>query len=354
MSELSTIALDAMGGDHGPEVVIPAAARVLKKHRNLRIILVGDENRIRQVAQRCGVALHDDDGANRGGVMSVHHASQVVEMHEEPAIAVRKKKDSSMRVAINLVKQQVAQATVSAGNTGALMATAKFVLKTLPGIDRPAICTTIPSVQGHTHMLDLGANVDCSSDHLFQFAVMGAVLAEAVDNVDSPRVGLLNIGSEDSKGNAQVKQANAALSGAPVNYIGFVEGDDIYLGDVDVVVCDGFIGNVSLKTSEGVAKMISHFMKQEFSRGWLNRLAGLVALPVLKAFKQRIDPRLYNGASMLGLTGIVIKSHGGADELAFANAIEIALLEIEKAVPDHIRNKMAPLLEPVELAEPVS
>lgn len=351
MPEMAIIALDAMGGDFGPEVVIPAAAHVLKSHSSLHIILVGDETTLKQCAERHGVALVQGEADFSKSALSIQHASEVVEMHEEPAIAVRRKKDSSMRVAINLVKQGTAQAAVSAGNTGALMATAKFVLKTLPGIGRPAISTTIPSVNGHTHMLDLGANVDCSAENLLQFAVMGSVLAEAVDNVEQPRVGLLNIGSEDSKGNAQVKEAHTHLMNAPINYIGFVEGDDIYLGDVDVVVCDGFVGNVSLKTSEGVAKMISHFMKQEFGSGVYNKIAGLLAMPVLKAFKKRIDPRLYNGASMLGLTGIVIKSHGGADVLAYANAIKIALLEIEKSVPEHIRSCMEPLLQPTETVE---
>jgi len=217
----------------------------------------------------------------------------------------------------------------------------------LPGIDRPAISTTIPSVTGHTHMLDLGANVDCSAEHLFQFAIMGSVLAEAVDNTDRPRVGLLNIGKEAMKGNALTKQADVLLQSAPINYIGFVEADDIYNGSVDVVVCDGFVGNISLKTSEGVAKMISHFMREEFKRSWLNKLIALIAMPVLNAFRKRIDPRVYNGASMLGLQGIVIKSHGSADVYAYTRAIEIALLEIRKSVPRHIRERMEPILEQV-------
>ena len=326
-----------MGGDFGPEVILPAAAKVLKKHRNLTIILAGDTEKLKATADAQDVHLDDR--------LRIRHASQVVEMHDDPRLAIRKKKDSSMRVAIDMVKNGEAQAAVSAGNTGALMGTAKFVLKTLPGIDRPAICTTIPSMTGHTHMLDLGANVDCTAEHLFQFAVMGSVLAEAIDNTSSPKVGLLNIGHEDSKGNAQVKEAHAHLVNAPINYIGYVEGDDIYKGTADVVVCDGFVGNVSLKTSEGVAKMISHFMKQEFTKGLYNKLAGLIAMPVLKAFRSRIDPRAYNGASLLGLSGIVIKSHGSADVFAYANAIEIAVIEIEKAVPEHIRTRMEPLLE---------
>lgn len=341
MPDPAIIALDAMGGDFGPEVVLPAAVQVIKKHKNVAIILVGDEAVLTAHAEQSGIDL---TGVLAGRI-EIQHASQIVEMHDEPALAIRKKKDSSMRVAIDLVKEGRAQAAVSAGNTGALMGTAKFVLKTVPGIDRPAICTTIPSITGHTHMLDLGANVDCSGENLCQFAIMGSVLAEAVDNVERPRVGLLNIGSEAMKGNALVKEADALLANAPINYIGFIEGDDIYNGSVDVVVCDGFVGNVSLKTSEGVAKMISHFMKEEFTRSWYNKIAAIIAMPVLKAFKKRIDPRAYNGASMLGLNGIVIKSHGGADVFGYANAIEIAVLEVEKTVPQHIRSRMEPLLE---------
>ena len=333
---MAIIALDAMGGDFGPEVVIPAAAHVAKKFRDIHIILVGDEAVLRESAARHQIDLDKH--------FEIQYASEVVEMHEDPRHAVRKKKDSSMRVAIDMVKVGRAQAVVSAGNTGALMATAKFVLKTVPGIDRPAICTTIPSAGGHTHMLDLGANVDCTAEQLFQFAIMGSVLAEAVDNTHKPRVGLLNNGSEDSKGNAQVKEANKLIKTAPVNYIGYVEGDDIYSDRVDVVVCDGFVGNVSLKTMEGVAKMIATMMREEFKRNILSRLAGLMAWPVLNRFKKRVDPRCYNGASMLGLSGIVVKSHGGADVLSYANAIEIAILEIEKSVPDHIRERMEPLL----------
>ncbi len=337
MPDSAVIALDAMGGDFGPEVIIPAAAKILSRKNLLHIILVGDEDRLRSCAQKHEIKLDDR--------LTIQHASQVVEMHDEPALAMRKKKDSSMRVAINLVHDGRADAVVSAGNTGALMATAKFVLKTLPGIDRPAICTTIPSKNGHTHMLDLGANVDCSAEHLFQFAVMGSVLTEAIDNVESPRVGLLNIGSEAMKGNAQVKAADEYLADAPLNYIGFVEGDDIYSEKVDVVVCDGFVGNISLKTAEGVAKLISYYMKEEFKRGLYNKLAALVALPVLKAFRKRIDPGAYNGASLLGLKGIVIKSHGGADVNAYANAIEIAVLEVQKSVPQQIQQHIQPLLE---------
>jgi len=249
-----------------------------------------------------------------------------------------------MRVAINLVKEGRAGACISAGNTGALMAISRFVLKTLPGIDRPAIITTIPAIGGHTHMLDLGANVDCTAEHLHQFALMGSVLVNAIDGIEQPRIGLLNIGSEELKGNEQIRDAAKLIQGSGLNYIGFVEGNDIYTDKADVVVCDGFAGNVSLKTSEGVARIVSYYLKQEFSRTLLNRLVGLLALPILKAFRQRIDPRKYNGASLLGLQGVVIKSHGGADAVAFANAIEIARVEIRKSVPTQIGEQISKLL----------
>lgn len=331
------IALDAMGGDHGLTVVVPAAKKALENHVDIALILVGDEQQIR-------AALHAQHMAETER-LQVKHASQVVTMEDSPALALKNKKDSSMRVAINLVKDNQADAVVSAGNTGALMATARFVLKMLPGIDRPAICTVMPSLQGHTHVLDLGANVDSSAEHLYQFALMGSELSKAIDELASPRVGLLNIGQEAIKGNEQVKAANALLEDSPLNYIGYVEGDDIYLGEVDVIVCDGFVGNVALKTSEGLAKMISSKLKGSFTRNLLSKMAGLVSLPVLNNFRQEIDPRRYNGASLLGLQGIAVKSHGGADSLAFANAISIARTEIIKQVPQRIHKQIAALLE---------
>ena len=337
MSKFPVIALDAMGGDHGPEVIVPAAALILKQFPKVRLILVGQADILQRHLLTAGLVL--------GDTLQVQHASEVVAMDEAPAQALRKKKDSSMRVAINLVHEGKADAVVSAGNTGALMATAKFVLKTLAGIDRPAIMSTLPSITGHTHMLDLGANVDCSAEHLLQFAVMGSVAAAAVDNLERPRVGLLNIGTEETKGNIQVKQADLLLRNSNLNYIGYVEGDDIYKGTVDVVVCDGFVGNISLKTSEGVAKMVTHFIRQEFKRNLYTKLAALIAMPVLNAFKKRVDPRVYNGASLLGLRHIVIKSHGSADVFSFANAIKIALLEVEKALPQRINKSIETLLE---------
>lgn len=336
MTDTVTIALDAMGGDHGPSVVVPAALDILRRNAGVRLILVGDEPIIKGEIDR-------HQGAVNGRCV-VHPASQAVAMDESPSQALRLKKDSSMRVAINLVKDGTADACISAGNTGALMATARYVLKTLPGIDRPAIITTIPSIGGYTHMLDLGANVDCSAEHLFQFAVMGSVLAEALDNTDRPRIGLLNIGEEEIKGNDQVKQAARVLAGSDLNYCGYVEGDDIFKGKVDVVVCDGFVGNVALKSSEGVASIIAHYMREEFRRNVFTKMAGLVALPVLRRLNKRIDPRQFNGASLLGLRGIVLKSHGGADRLAFRHAIETAILEAAKGVPQLIDQRLDQML----------
>lgn len=336
MTSITTIALDAMGGDHGSEVVVPAALHALKKNPQLAIILVGDETMLKASLGSRAAPFKDR--------LHIQHASQTVEMGELPSHALRNKKDSSMRVALNLVKEGRAHACVSSGNTGALMATARFVLKTLAGIDRPAICTKLPAMGGHTWVLDLGANVDCSAEHLCQFALMGSVLAAAVDHCEAPRVGLLNIGEEEIKGNEQVKSAALCMATSPLNYIGYVEGDDIFKGGVDVVVCDGFVGNVALKSSEGVAKMVREFIKREFTKNLLTRLAGLVALPVLNALKRRIDARRYNGASLLGLRGIVVKSHGGADALAFVNAIEVAVEEVHQAVPDRINEQLHALM----------
>ena len=308
-----TIAVDCMGGDHGPVVTVPAALSFLRSHPDARVILVGREEAIRPQLGDAAAAL--------GERVRVHVASEVVMSDDPPAVVMRTKKDSSMRVAINLVKSGEAAAAVSAGNTGALMAISRFVLKTLPGIDRPAIATVLPSLKGHTYVLDLGANVDCSAEHLRQFGVMGAMLVAAVEHKERPLVGLLNIGEEAIKGNDVVKEAGELLRNSDLNFYGNVEGDDIYKGVVDVVVCDGFVGNVALKTSEGLAQMLSAFLKQEFGRNLLTKLMAVLALPVLKAFKRRVDHRLYNGAPLLGLRGVVLKSHGSADALAFATAL---------------------------------
>jgi len=335
-----TIALDAMGGDHGPSVVVPAAFRALAEQPELRLIMVGDQAVLEREIARQGYADADR--------ISIVHASQQVRMDELPSQALRNKKDSSMRVAIDHVKRGEAHACVSAGNTGALMATARFVLKTLPGIDRPAIIGTLPSVHGHTHVLDLGANVDSSPQQLFQFAVMGSVLVSAVDNISRPTVGLLNIGQEEMKGSDAVKEAAQLLAASDIHYVGFVEGDDIYRGTANIVVCDGFVGNVALKSSEGVASMIGHFIREEFQRGVWSRVVGFIALPVLRALRLRIDPREYNGASFVGLRGIVIKSHGGADVVAFARAIDEAIAEIRKNVPERISQHLESVLSQAE------
>lgn len=326
-----------MGGDHGPEVVIPAAILALKTHPDVTFILVGDKAIIESQLQQ-----HNVTGDSR---LQIHHASQKVEMDEAPSSALRGKKDSSMRVAINLVKDGTAAACVSAGNTGALMATARFVLKTLPGIERPAIVSALPTKNGHTYVLDLGANVDSSAEHLVQFAVMGSVLAELVDGKEKPTVGLLNIGSEEIKGNERVKEAARLLGQTDLNYYGYVEGDGLYEGLVDVVVCDGFVGNVALKASEGVAHMIRHYLRQSFTRNIFTKLAGLIASPVLKHFRKELDPRAYNGANLIGLQGIVIKSHGSADAFSFANAINIAVIEAKHDVPKNISKHLESLLE---------
>lgn len=326
------LALDAMSGDHGLEMVVDAALLSLAAHPELKLVLVGDETALRRtLSQR----KQSDDTR-----LSLQHAAEVVGMDESPSKALRNKKDSSMRVAINLVKEGRAQAAVSAGNTGALMATAKFVLKTLPGIDRPAIISAIPSLNGHVHMLDLGANAECTAEQLLQFAVMGSALVTAIHGTERPSVALLNIGEEEIKGNEVIKQAAQLLQASTLNYIGYVEGDGIFLKDVDVVVCDGFAGNIALKTGEGVAKLIKHFMQEEFKRSLFTKAAALAAMPALKALGKRMDPRNYNGASFVGLNGIVIKSHGSADAHAFANAIAVAQREVEKDVPARITRLM--------------
>ncbi|MBI3561398.1 MAG: phosphate acyltransferase PlsX [Gammaproteobacteria bacterium] len=335
-AEQIIIALDAMGGDHGPTVTVPAALHILSRHSDISLILVGNQQQIE-------TELHKHH-ATTSDRLRIQPSSQVVTMEDLPSQALRGKKDSSMRVAINLVKQATAHACVSAGNTGALMATARFVLKTLPGIDRPAICTVLPTITGHVHVLDLGANIDSSAENLFEFAVMAAVLVSAVDNNPRPTVGLLNIGAEEIKGNEQVKQAAQLLQSSDLNYIGFVEGDGIYLGHADVIVCDGFVGNVMLKTTEGVAQLIAHFMKEEFQRSWLKKLSALIAMPVLQALRKRVDPRAYNGASLLGLQGIVIKSHGSADSYAFGKAILEARNEVIKNVPAQIKTLLHEML----------
>jgi glycerol-3-phosphate acyltransferase PlsX len=315
-----TIAIDAMGGDHGPHVTVKAALNILRREGDVNIVLVGLED-----------AVHAELKLHRAAVgtrLRVHHASEVVKMDDPLSVALRGKKDSSMRVTADLVKRGEADAGVSAGNTGALMAVSRFVLKTLPGIDRPAIASTLPSHTGSTYMLDLGANVDCTAENLLQFGIMGSALCAAIEHKERPSVGLLNVGEEDIKGNDVAKQAGEMLRSSGLNFYGNVEGDDIYKGTVDVVVCDGFVGNVALKSSEGLAKLIAEVLRREFKRNLLTRLAGMVALPVIRAFKRKMDPRRFNGASLLGLNGVIIKSHGSADVFAFEQAILKALEEV--------------------------
>lgn len=330
------IAIDAMGGDQGLSVTVPASVEAVKTFSDIHIVLVGQESLIKEE-----LAKHSFDSSR----ITVQHAEQIVEMDELPSKALRNKKQSSMRIALNLVKADEAQACVSAGNTGALMAVAKFVLKTIPGIERPAICTSMPTMKGHVHVLDLGANVGCTGEQLMQFALMGSILTQAVDDIPSPRVGLLNIGEEEIKGHQRIKDAHQLLVDTNVNYIGYVEGDDIYKGDADVVACDGFDGNIALKASEGVAKMVSFYLKEAFNRNLLTKLVALMAYPVLKSFKDRVDPRYYNGASLLGLRKIVVKSHGGADQVAFFHAIKEARLEVIKNVPEMISHEVSSLLK---------
>lgn len=328
-----TIAIDCMGGDFGPSTTLPATIHFLQNDRQAKVILVG-----LPAALEAFVAREKPRFGNR---LSFRAASEVVGMDDPLAMALRVKKDSSMRVAIDLVKEGDAQAAVSAGNTGALMAISRFVLKTLPGIDRPAIATILPTMRGYTYVLDLGANVDCEPQHLLQFGIMADLLVSAVEHKERPTVGLLNIGEEDIKGNEVVKQAGELLKESGLNFYGNVEGNDIYKGTTDIVVCDGFVGNVLLKTSEGLAHMLATFLREEFSRNPFRKIAALLALPALNGFKKRVDPRQYNGASLLGLRGIVVKSHGSADQMAFAKAIERAAEEARNRLVERISERMA-------------
>lgn len=327
-----TLSIDCMGGDHGPSVTVPAALHFMRVDRDTRIVLVG---RAEAIEPHLGTAL-----AEFGERLRIQRASEVVGMDEAPALAMRSKKDSSMRVAVDLVKSGEAQAAVSAGNTGALMAISRFVLKTLPGIDRPAICSTLPTLRGQTHVLDLGANVDCTPEHLLQFGIMGAMLVAAVEHNERPSVGLLNIGEEEIKGNETVKQAGELLRKSGLNFYGNVEGNDIYKGTVDVVVCDGFVGNVALKTSEGLAQMMATFLREQFSRNWLTKLAAVFAMSALKGFKHKLDSRRYNGAALLGLRGVVVKSHGAADSFAFEQAIWRAAEAARNRLIERISERM--------------
>ena len=318
-----------MSGDLGAEVVVRAAYQALQKNSQLELLLVGNKDELQgHVTKIIGVEPR----------LTIVHANEVVEMSDSPVDAMRKKKDSSMRVAINLVKDGKAQACVSAGNTGALMGTAKYVLKMLPGIDRPAIITELPAKGGSLHMLDLGANTVCTADHLFQFAVMGSIVTEDITGVQEPRVALLNIGAEDSKGHDTIKDAAALLTASTLNYVGFIEGSELFSGKADVVVTDGFTGNVALKTMEGTVGLAAHYLKRAFTRNLFSRFQAVLARPVLRHLAGRMDSRRYNGATLVGLNGIVIKSHGSADSYAFEHAIDTAVVEVQKQVPQQIGN----------------
>ena len=328
-----TVAVDAMGGDHGPAVTVPACVEFLEGKPHASVVLVG-------LRQPLEALLATVKPAVRARI-SIHPATEVVDMDEPPADALRKKKDSSMRVAINLVKDEVAQACVSAGNTGALMAISRFVLKTLPGIDRPAIAAQLPTRTGVVTVLDLGANVNCSPEQLVQFAVMGTALVAAMDGVERPTIGLLNVGEEEIKGNELAKQTGELLRASGLNFHGNVEGNDIFKGTTQVVICDGFVGNVALKASEGLVTMLYGMLREEFTRNLFTRLVALVATPVLRAFKRRVDPRRHNGATLIGLKGVVVKSHGSADVLAFQHALRKAYTEATHGILDKIAQRMA-------------
>jgi len=331
------IAVDCMGGDHGPSVTLPACRAFLESHLQAHLLLVGTAAALAAARDwpRCRLV----------------EASEVVAMDDPIEIALRRKKDSSMRVAISQLvaadgSAPLAQACVSAGNTGALMAVSRYILKTLDGIDRPAIATVMPNrVDGYTTVLDLGANVDCSAEHLLQFAVLGSALVAAIDGKEEPSVGLLNIGEEAIKGSETIKRAaellREAAADGQINFHGNVEGNDIFKGTTDIVVCDGFVGNVLLKSAEGLATMLSDFIRQEFTRGPFSKLAALVALPVLRRFKHRVDPRRYNGAALLGLRGLVFKSHGSADAFAFEQALGRAYDAARNRLTDRVRDRIS-------------
>ncbi|PMB54893.1 Phosphate:acyl-ACP acyltransferase PlsX [Coxiella-like endosymbiont] len=332
---MKTIAVDAMGGDYGPKVIVPAAFLILKKYPYVKLLLVGKEEQLRP--------LITESSKGVGDRWEIVHATEEVAMDEVPSQVLRTKKDSSMRVAINLVKEGRAEACVSAGNTGALMATARYVFKTLLGIDRPAIIASIPTKnEREVRVLDLGANVDSRPENLYQFAVMGSILAAAADNISNPRVGLLNVGEEEIKGNELVKKANELFEKSEaINYIGYVEGDSIFDNVADVVVCDGFVGNVVLKATEGVTKLITQYARKAFKKALWTKLAVLPAIPILKRLIKRVNPERYNGATFLGLNAIVIKSHGSANVNAFVSAVEEAIFEVDKNIPQLIKEKVS-------------
>lgn len=333
-----TISLDMMGGDYGPRSTIPAALAAVEQFPQLHLILCGNSQYLQTELNKRNVSNHPQ--------LTIEHCEQVVNMDEKPAGALRSKKNSSMRKALDLVHSGQSCACVSSGNTGALLAMAHYVLKMLPGLERPALISTLPTNGPRpVYLLDLGANVTCDSEVLFQFAVMGSVMAEQVEQIDKPRIALLNMGEEAIKGSDQIKHASQLLTDASeINYVGYIEGSDIFSGKADVIVCDGFVGNVALKTCEGIANLIIGKLKAALHKNLINRLLGLLLMPALKKLYKRVNPDHYNGASLIGLGGIVVKSHGNASDVAFLNAIKEAVREVERQVPDKIKDKLEAVL----------
>ena len=336
MMKETRIAVDAMGGDGGPKIIMPSVKEFLLENRSVKVDVYGDEKILSKYLNIFDKNISEN--------LTIIHTDEKVLSEDSPSHALRHKKNSSMSMAIKSVKDKNAQACVSAGNTGALMAISRFILGTLDGIDRPAIESMLPSLNGHTHVLDLGANIDSKAEHLYQFAVMGSALSSVLDEKENPTVGLLNVGEESIKGNTQVKDAHDLLLSSRLNYVGFVEGDDIFCGNTDVIVCDGFVGNIALKASEGTAKFITSKLKDEFKKNIFTKISGILSMIVLNSFKKVADPRKYNGASLLGLKGIIVKSHGGADSFAFNNSLKIALKEVNKDVPSCIDKKLKEIL----------
>lgn len=329
MSDYYTIAVDVMGGDFGPRITIPATLDALRRHSRLSAKLIGHSDVIQPYLN----GLNPDVACR----VDVVHAPDTISMSAKPSQTLRNGQDSSMYKAIQLVDEGIAKACVSAGNTGALMVLGRYILRMLPGVDRPAIISSVPTAKGHCYLLDLGANVDCSAEHLLQFAIMGSVMMAAVDSIESPRVGLLNIGQEQVKGNEQVKLASRLIQEqGGLNYVGYIEGDDLYAGSADVVVCDGFVGNIALKSSEGLARLINQKVQASFKQGLYRKFLALLAKPVLSDLKKQMDPSRRNGASLLGLQGIVIKSHGSANQQCFGYALDQAVAEIEQDIPRKI------------------
>ena len=336
MMKETRIAVDAMGGDGGPKIIMPSVKAFLLENRSVKVDVYGDEKILSKYLN-----IFDKNISKN---LTIIHTDEKVLSEDSPSHALRHKKNSSMSMAIKSVKDKNAQACVSAGNTGALMAISRFILGTLDGIDRPAIESMLPSLNGHTHVLDLGANIDSKAEHLYQFAVMGSALSSVLDEKENPTIGLLNVGEESIKGNTQVKDAHDLLLSSRLNYVGFVEGDDIFCGNIDVIICDGFVGNIALKASEGTAKFITSKLKDEFKKNIFTKISGILSMIVLNSFKKVADPRKYNGASLLGLKGIIVKSHGGADSFAFNNSLKIALKEVNKDVPSCIDKKLKEIL----------